>query len=139
MTRIFAPQARRFSAAILGGLQGKATQYASKKAIQAGCNAYENGFWYMEKPFAAFARFLMFRGLLLFGFPDPHHPHHAQGGTGSSCRAGQRDGDEHSRRPGRLKVGGRVQLSARVRFQQRIQPGEYRRDPDTRPSIFNIF
>ena len=25
------PQARRFSAAILGGLQGKATQYASKK------------------------------------------------------------------------------------------------------------
>jgi len=44
MTRIFAPQARRFSAALLGGLQGKATQYAGKKAIQAGYNAYENGF-----------------------------------------------------------------------------------------------
>ena len=26
------------------GLQGKATQYASKKAVQAVCNAYENGF-----------------------------------------------------------------------------------------------
>ena len=40
----FCRQARRVPDAILGGLQGKATQYASKKAIQAGCNAYENGF-----------------------------------------------------------------------------------------------
>jgi len=45
MTRIFAPQTRRFSAAILGGLQGEATQYASKKTAQAVCNAYENGFF----------------------------------------------------------------------------------------------
>ena len=44
MTRIFAPQTRRFSAAILGGLQGKSTQYAGKKAVQTVCNAYENGF-----------------------------------------------------------------------------------------------
>ena len=57
----------------------------------------------------------MFQGLLLFGFPEahhPHHPHYAQRGTGSSCGAGQRDGDEHSRRPGRLNVRGCVQLSA---------------------------
>ena len=40
----FCRQARRFPEAILGGLQGKATQYAGKKAIQAGYNAYENGF-----------------------------------------------------------------------------------------------
>jgi hypothetical protein len=26
------------------GLQGKATQYAGKKAVRAVCNAYENGF-----------------------------------------------------------------------------------------------
>ncbi|MBS5308991.1 MAG: hypothetical protein KHY26_00420 [Faecalibacterium prausnitzii] len=26
------------------GLQGKATQYASKKTVRAVCNAYENGF-----------------------------------------------------------------------------------------------
>ncbi|MFR3584720.1 MAG: hypothetical protein ACLTV3_00455 [Faecalibacterium prausnitzii] len=44
MARIFAPQTRQFSAAILGGLQGKSTQYASKKTAQAVCNAYENGF-----------------------------------------------------------------------------------------------
>ena len=44
MTRVFAPQARRFSAVILGGLQGKATQYAGKKTVQTVCNAYENGF-----------------------------------------------------------------------------------------------
>ena len=44
MTRVFAPQARRISAVILGGLQGKATQYAGKKTIQTVCNAYENGF-----------------------------------------------------------------------------------------------
>ena len=44
INEIFCPQARRFSAAILGGLQGKATQYAGKKAVRAVCNAYENGF-----------------------------------------------------------------------------------------------
>jgi hypothetical protein len=44
MARIFAPQTRQFSAAILGGLQGKSTQYAGKKTAQAVCNAYENGF-----------------------------------------------------------------------------------------------
>ena len=42
-------QARRFSAAILGGLQGKATQYASKKTARAVCNDYENGF--LAQPF----------------------------------------------------------------------------------------
>ena len=40
----FYPQTRRFSAAILGGLQGEATQYTDKKTAQAVCNAYENGF-----------------------------------------------------------------------------------------------
>ena len=40
----FCPQTRRFSAAILGGLQGKSTQYAGKKTVQTVCNAYENGF-----------------------------------------------------------------------------------------------
>ena len=40
----FRRQTRRFSAAILGGLQGKSTQYAGKKAVRAVCNAYENGF-----------------------------------------------------------------------------------------------
>jgi hypothetical protein len=40
----FCSQTRRFSAAILSGLQGKATQYAGKKAVRAVCNAYENGF-----------------------------------------------------------------------------------------------
>ena len=43
---IFASQTRRFSAAILGGLQRKATQYASKKAARAVCNACENDFFY---------------------------------------------------------------------------------------------
>ena len=45
----FCPQTRRFSAAILGGLQGKATQYASKKTARAVCNDYENGF--LAQPF----------------------------------------------------------------------------------------
>ena len=40
----FYPQTRRFPAAILGGLQGEATQYTDKKTAQAVCNAYENGF-----------------------------------------------------------------------------------------------
>ena len=40
----FCRQARRFPEAILGGLQGKATQYAGKKAVRAVCNAYETGF-----------------------------------------------------------------------------------------------
>ena len=35
----FCPQTRRFPAAILGGLQGEATPYASKKTAQAVCNA----------------------------------------------------------------------------------------------------
>ena len=39
----FYPQTRRFPAAILGGLQGEATQYTDKKTAQAVCNAYENG------------------------------------------------------------------------------------------------
>ena len=44
MTRIFAPQTRRFSAAILGGLQGKTTQYASEKTAQMVRIGYENSF-----------------------------------------------------------------------------------------------
>ena len=40
----FYPQTRRFPAAIIGGLQGEATQYTDKKTAQAVCNAYENGF-----------------------------------------------------------------------------------------------
>ncbi len=40
----FYPQTRRFPAAILGGLQGEATQYTDKKTAQAVYNAYENGF-----------------------------------------------------------------------------------------------
>ena len=41
----FCPYTRRFLAAILGGLQGETTQYASKKAVRTVYNAYENGFW----------------------------------------------------------------------------------------------
>ena len=40
----FCRQARRFPEAILGGLQGKATQYAGKKTAQTVCNGYENNF-----------------------------------------------------------------------------------------------
>ena len=45
----FCRQARRFPEAILGGLQGKATQYAGKKTAQTVCNAYENGFLFIGK------------------------------------------------------------------------------------------
>ena len=40
----FCRQARRFPAAILSGLQGKATQYAGKKTAQTVRNGYENNF-----------------------------------------------------------------------------------------------
>ena len=40
----FCRQARRFPEAILGGLQGKATQNAVKKAVQTVCNGYGNSF-----------------------------------------------------------------------------------------------
>ena len=40
----FCRQATRFPEAILGGLQGKATQYAGKKTAQTVRNGYENNF-----------------------------------------------------------------------------------------------
>ena len=44
MGEAFRRQTRRFSAAILGGLQGKTTQYASEKTAQMVRNGYENSF-----------------------------------------------------------------------------------------------
>ena len=75
----FYPQTRRFPAAILGGLQGEATQYTDKKTAQAVCNAYENGFsgrnemkekgW---RPFwaALLAALLVLLPLFPHGFPS---------------------------------------------------------------------
>ena len=40
----FCRQVRRFPEAILGGLQGKVTQYAGKKTAQTVRNGYENNF-----------------------------------------------------------------------------------------------
>ena len=44
MGEAFRRQTRRFSAAILGGLQGETTQYASEKTAQMVRNGYENSF-----------------------------------------------------------------------------------------------
>lgn len=44
MGKDFCRQARRFPEAILGGLQGKVTQYAGKKTAQTVRNGYENNF-----------------------------------------------------------------------------------------------
>jgi hypothetical protein len=38
------PAGKALSLAILGGLQGKATQYAGKKTAQTVRNGYENNF-----------------------------------------------------------------------------------------------
>ena len=40
----FCRQARRFPDSLLGGLNGKATQYAGKKTAQTVRNGYENNF-----------------------------------------------------------------------------------------------
>ena len=41
---IFLPADKAIFRSNPDGLQGKATQYAGKKAVRAVCNAYENGF-----------------------------------------------------------------------------------------------